>query len=60
MASIRVLLADDHTLFRHGIRTLLSGAADIQVVGETATTADAVQLAAEVRPDDLISAELRQ
>ncbi len=51
MASIRVLLADDHTLFRHGIRTLLSGAADIQVVGETATTADAVQLAAEVRPD---------
>ena len=32
MSKIRVLLTDDHTLFRKGIRTLLSREADIEVV----------------------------
>ena len=51
MAKIRVLLTDDHTLFRHGIRTLLSAEPDIEVVGEAANADDAVALAPQVRPD---------
>ncbi|MCC6860342.1 MAG: response regulator transcription factor [Bryobacterales bacterium] len=51
MATIRVLLTDDHTLFRHGIKTLLSAEADLEVVGEAASAADAIARAAELRPD---------
>jgi two-component system, NarL family, response regulator NreC len=51
MAKIRVFLTDDHTLFRQGIRTLLSSEADIEIVGESANAGDAVEKAAEVRPD---------
>ena len=42
MAKIRVLITDDHMLFRQGIRTLLSAESDIDVVGEAANAADAV------------------
>jgi len=41
MAKIRVLLTDDHTLFRQGIRTLLSAEPDIETVGEAANADDA-------------------
>jgi DNA-binding NarL/FixJ family response regulator len=51
MSNIRVLLVDDHTLFRQGIRNLLSTEADLQVVGEVANAGDAIQKAAELRPD---------
>ena len=51
MSKIRVLLTDDHTLFRQGIRTLLEAEADIEVVGEAADAAQAVALAQQVRPD---------
>jgi two-component system, NarL family, response regulator NreC len=51
MAKIRVLLTDDHTLFREGIRNLLSGEPDIEVVGESANASDAVDVARQVRPD---------
>jgi DNA-binding NarL/FixJ family response regulator len=44
-------LTDDHTLFRHGIRTLLAAEADIEVVGEAADAAEAVALAGQLRPD---------
>ena len=37
MSKIRVLLTDDHTLFRQGIRTLLSAETDIEAVGEAKT-----------------------
>ena len=43
MSKIRVLLTDDHTLFRQGIRTLLSAESDMEVVGEAANAADAVR-----------------
>ena len=51
MAKIRVLLTDDHTLFRQGVRTLLSGESDLDVAGEAASAEDAVTLARTLRPD---------
>ena len=51
MSKIRVLLTDDHTLFRQGIRSLLSTESDIEVAGEAANASDAVALARQVRPD---------
>src|SRR5581483_10963481 len=51
MAKIRVLLTDDHTLFRQGIRTLLSGEPDLEVVGEASNASDATTQARQLRPD---------
>jgi two-component system, NarL family, response regulator NreC len=51
MVKIRILLTDDHTLFRQGIRTLVSAEPDMEVVGEASNGADAVTKAAETRPD---------
>jgi len=46
----RVILVDDHPVFRNGLRALLE-ASGIDVVGEAATGADAVELAAQLAPD---------
>jgi len=54
MAKIRTLLTDDHTLFRQGIKTLLSAETDLEVVGEAGNAADAVARAAELRPDVIL------
>jgi DNA-binding NarL/FixJ family response regulator len=51
MAKIRVLLTDDHTLFRQGIRTLLSAEPDLEVVGEAGDAAESIELARQFRPD---------
>lgn len=51
MEPLRVLIADDHTLFRYGMQGLLSTQPDIEVVGEATTGEEAVALAAELRPD---------
>jgi len=51
MAKIRILLVDDHTLFRHGVRTLLSAEPDMEVVGEAGNASEAVTLATQLRPD---------
>lgn len=47
---IRVLIVDDHQLFRDGLRALLMAAPDMEVVGEAANGAEAVRLAAETQP----------
>jgi DNA-binding NarL/FixJ family response regulator len=49
--SVRVLLADDQTLVRAGFRVLLENADDIEVVGEAANGAEAIELARSTRPD---------
>jgi len=54
MSVIRLLIADDHTLFREGVRALLSSAGDVEVVGEAATGAEAVRAAAELLPDVIL------
>ena len=48
---IRVLLADDHAVVRSGLRALLSGEPDVQVVGEASTGREAVAKAEALRPD---------
>ncbi|WP_441251036.1 response regulator [Kitasatospora sp. McL0602] len=48
---IRVLLADDEELIRHGVRLILRHAGGIEVVGEAANGEEAVRIAAETRPD---------
>lgn len=52
--SIRVLLADDQTLFREGLETLLSIHKDIQVVGQAVNGQDAVDQALKLRPDVIL------
>ncbi len=49
--SVRVVLADDQTLVRAGFRVLLENADDLEVVGEAANGAEAVELARSARPD---------
>ena len=51
MSKLRVLLADDHTLFRQGIGSLLGRHGDIEVVGEVSNSGDAVNQCSELRPD---------
>jgi len=48
---IRVLLVDDQTLFREGLRTLLDLQADIEVVGEAKDGREAIEAVARVVPD---------
>jgi DNA-binding NarL/FixJ family response regulator len=51
MPPIRILIADDHTLFRHGIRALLDSVADLELVGEAATGDEAIAQVAALQPD---------
>ena len=48
---IRVLIADDHALFRYGMRAMLNSDPGFKVVGEAATGEEAVGKATELKPD---------
>ncbi|CAM5632403.1 Response regulator transcription factor OS=Streptomyces tendae OX=1932 GN=GUR47_07385 PE=4 SV=1 [Streptomyces tendae] len=48
---IRVLVVDDHALFRRGLEIVLAAEEDIQVVGEAGDGAEAVEKAADLLPD---------
>ena len=51
MSKIKVLIADDHTLVRQGIRSLLALAADIEIVGEAADGREAIKKVRQLAPD---------
>jgi two-component system, NarL family, response regulator NreC len=51
VGKLRILLADDHRLVRHGLRKILEEQPDWEIVAEVANGREAVQRAAEERPD---------
>ena len=53
-ATIRVLVADDHMIVRTGIRHVLEGEAEFEVVGEAASGSEALALTSELHPDVVV------
>jgi DNA-binding NarL/FixJ family response regulator len=53
-APIRIVIADDHPLFRTGLRALLGSVTDMEVVGEATTGDEAVDLAREEHPEVVV------
>jgi two-component system response regulator NreC len=51
VTKIRVLIADDHGIVRAGIRSLLEGQADIEVIGEADSGSEAIEQATRLKPD---------
>ena len=51
MSPIRILLVDDHTLFRSGVRALLQRQTDIEIAGEAGEGAEALKLIRSLKPD---------
>ena len=54
MTPIRIVLVDDHPVVRAGIRGMLTGEADLAIVGEAENGRQAVQLAAALQPDVIL------
>ena len=54
MTKIRILLADDHTLVRNGIRSILENFPEIEIVGEAQDGAEAIKKVKELTPDILM------
>lgn len=52
--STRLLLVDDHAVVRSGLRMLLEGQHDVEIVGEAATAAEALAATASLRPDVIL------
>lgn len=51
---IRLVIADDHPIFRDGLRRLLEAEADLKVLGEASDGAEAVKLVRQLKPDILL------
>jgi DNA-binding NarL/FixJ family response regulator len=51
MGKVRVLIADDHSVVRQGLRMFLALDPEIEIVGEAASGEEAIQLARDIRPD---------
>jgi DNA-binding NarL/FixJ family response regulator len=51
---LRVVIVDDHALFRDGLATIISGEADIEVVGQGGSADDAIRLARELLPEIIL------
>jgi two-component system, NarL family, response regulator NreC len=53
-ARVRVVLAEDHTIVREGLRALLSGCDDVEVVGEAADGEEALNVTTALRPEVVV------
>src|SRR5436305_13671451 len=51
---IRIVIADDHAIFRDGLRRLLATQEDFRIIGEASDGKEAIALANELRPDVLL------
>ncbi len=51
---IRIVIADDHPIFRDGLRRLLEAEPDLKVIGEARDGAEAVKLARQLKPDIML------
>jgi DNA-binding NarL/FixJ family response regulator len=54
MKRITVLLVEDHTIVRQGLRLLIEADGDIQIVGEATTGREAIQMAGKLRPEVIV------
>jgi len=54
---VRILICDDHPLFREGLRRMLETVADFCVVAESERADDAIRMSAELRPDVVLGIE---
>jgi two-component system, NarL family, response regulator NreC len=54
MASLRIVLADDHTIVRHGLRLVLERQPDFAVLGEASNGREAIDLVARENPDVVV------
>ncbi len=54
MEPTRLIIADDHPLFRYGLRTLLQAEGEVEVVGEATTGQEVIELAATLHPDVIL------
>lgn len=54
MAKIRILIADDHSIVREGVRMILAGQDDFEVVGEASSGREALERARELQPDVVV------
>jgi DNA-binding NarL/FixJ family response regulator len=52
--AIRILVADDHAIFRDGLRKLLADAEEVQIVGEASNGVECVKMLAKLKPDILL------
>jgi len=53
-STIKILLADDHTIVRQGLKLILASQPDMSVVGEASNGREVVELASKLRPDIIL------
>jgi len=54
LPKLRIVLADDHAVVRHGLRLVIDAEADLEVQGEASNAAEAIDRVAQLRPDLLL------
>lgn len=54
MTPVRLMIVDDHTLFREGLRAIFKAVPDIEIVGEAGDGSTAVQMALELQPEIIL------